>query len=216
MGGEDKLFLELNGKPVLVHSLAAFQDCDFVNEIVVVTRSENMELVCDICRHYGIIKATKVVAGGPTRSASVYNGVFNVSERADFIAIHDGARPCIDQDTIGRAIETAFSRNASAPATPATSTIKRVKDCVVQETVNREGLFEIQTPQVFKSELIKAALTNVLNKSLPVTDDCEAVEIIGAPVYISEGSIFNIKITTKEDLAIAEAILAQRSSAIEK
>ena len=215
MNGEDKLFIEINGMPVLVHALAAFQNCGQINEIVIVTRSEHMELVCDICKHFGITKATKVVSGGPTRSSSVYNGVFAVSEKAEFVAIHDGARPCIDQDTITRTIEAAFKYNASAPGMPVPSTIKRVKDHIVVETVDREGLFEIQTPQIFKAEIIKAALTNALNKSIAATDDCEAVEHIGAAVYITEGSPNNIKITTSADIAIAEAILAQRSSAIE-
>ena len=209
MAGEDKLFVELQGKPVLVHSLAAFQENNYIFEIIVVSRAEHMELICDICKHYGITKAAKVVAGGATRSASVYNGLFSVSEKAKLIAIHDGARPCIDQGTICRAIESAAVNNASAPGVPVTSTVKRVRGSVVEETVDREGLFEIQTPQVFKAELIKAALTNVMNKSIPVTDDCEAVELIGAPVFISEGSVFNIKITTREDVAIAEEILYQ-------
>ena len=215
MRGEDKIFLEINGAPVLVHALAAFQGCELVNEIVIIVRGEHVELVCDICKHYGITKASKVVAGGPARSSSVYNGVFAVSDKAEFIAIHDGARPCVDQKTIKRAIEAAYKHNASAPAVPITYTIKRAKESIVEETVNREGLFEIQTPQVFKSELIKAALTNVMNKSIAVTDDCEAVEIIGAPVHITEGSHNNIKLTTNEDIVVAEAILAQRGCTIE-
>ena len=207
MEGEDKLFVEIGGAPVLVHTLAAFQGCELINEIVVVTRSENMELVCDICRHYGITKAAKVVSGGPTRSSSVYNGLFAVSEKARFIAVHDGARPCIGRETIMRTIEAASRYNAAAPGVPVSSTIKRAKDRFVEETVDRDGLFEVQTPQVFKAELIKAAMTNALNKSVAVTDDCEAVELIGAAVHITEGSRSNIKITTSDDLAIAEAIL---------
>ena len=209
MNGEDKLFVEINDIPVIVHTLAAFQSCECINEIVIVCRSELMELVCDICRHYNITKAAKVVTGGPTRSSSVYNGVFAVSDTAGLIAIHDGARPCVEQDLIKRTIDSASKFHAAAPAVPVRSTIKRVKDNYVMETVDRDDLFEIQTPQVFTAELIKAALTNAINNSFDVTDDCKAVELIGAPVYITEGSHSNIKITTKEDVTIAKAILTQ-------
>ena len=207
MNGEDKLFIEINGTPVIVYSLTAFQNCDYINEIIVVTRSEHMELVSDICKHYGITKAAKVVSGGPARLVSVYNGVFAVSKKAGLIAIHDGARPCIEQDVIKRAVLAASKYQASAPAVPVKSTIKCVKDNFVVKTVDREGLFEVQTPQVFKAELIKAALTNARNKSIDVTDDCMAAELIGAPVFMAEGSPHNIKLTTGEDLVIAEAIL---------
>ena len=209
MNGEDKLFIELRGKPVIAHALTAFQNCKYINEIIVVSRGEHMELVSDICKFYSITKATKVVAGGHTRLASVYNGVFTVSEKAGLIAIHDGARPCIEQGVIESAIRAALRYHAVAPAVPVSSTIKRAKDGFVKETVDRDGLFEIQTPQVFTAELIKAALTNVVNKSIMVTDDCETVELIGAPVYLVEGSFFNIKLTTSEDIAVAEAILLQ-------
>jgi len=123
------------------------------------------------------------------------------------IAVHDGARPCVDVDTITRTIKMAKITQAAAPAIPITSTVKRVENTIISETVDREELFEIQTPQVFRLEIIKAALSNVLKKSIDITDDCRAAEIIGVPVHIVEGSRRNIKITTIEDLSIAEAFI---------
>ena len=208
MNGEDKLFVEIQGAPVLAHTLAAFSDCSYIKEIIVVARDTCMERVARICEQFEISKVSKVIVGGPTRLESVMNGVFAVSKKAEIIAIHDGARPCVSPDIIIKAIETAAKHHAAAPAVPISSTIKRVQGDIVKETVERDNLFEIQTPQVFAASLIKAALTNANRKSVDITDDCSAVELIGASVHITEGSRCNIKITTQEDLFIAEAIIA--------
>jgi 2-C-methyl-D-erythritol 4-phosphate cytidylyltransferase len=213
MDGEDKLFIEVCGLPVLAHTLLAFQNCEVIDEIIVVTRDDTIMNVGRICRQYGIDKAARVMAGGATRLESVMNGVFAVSGKAQLIAIHDGARPCIGLDDIKGAIAAAAKYHAAAPAVPVSSTLKRAKRGVVAETVDREGLFEVQTPQVFTAELIKAALTNAVKKSVDVTDDCMAVELIGAPVRLTEGSRSNIKLTTAEDIPIAEAILVTQGGA---
>ena len=214
MSGEDKLFIEIDGAPVLAHTLAAFQNCGYISETIIVVRDDMTERVIAICEQFGITKAAKLIIGGPTRLLSVLNGVYAVSEKAGLIAIHDGARPCIDPGTIERAILSAAKYNAAAPAVPVSSTIKRVRDGTVTETLDREDIFEVQTPQVFTAELIKAALTNACNRSIDVTDDCKAVEIIGAAVRITEGSRNNIKITTSEDVIIAEAILKAGSAGV--
>ena len=209
MEGEDKQFIEMLGMPVLAFTLAKFEACALVGEIIIVARQDKLERVRDICAEYGICKASKVVAGGSTRLESVMNGVLAASDKAQFIAIHDGARPCITENVIERAIKAAWAHHAAAPAVPVSSTIKKAKGGVVLETVSREDLFEIQTPQVFAAEIIKAALTNARDKSINVTDDCMAVELMGVPVYITEGSRSNIKLTTRDDIAVAEAILKQ-------
>jgi len=214
MNGEDKLFVKIHGIPVLAHTLKAFQSCEYIKEIIVVTRDYYKGHVSDICSQYGITKAEKIIIGGQTRLVSVTNGVFAVSGKAKLIAIHDGARPCVDNGIIERAVESAVKYHAAAPAVPVSSTIKRVKNSMIIETVDRGDLVEIQTPQVFTSELIKAALTNAGNKSIDVTDDCKAVELIGATVRITEGSRNNIKLTTREDLIIAEAIIRRQESRI--
>jgi len=213
MDNEDKLFLEICGAPVLVHTLAAFQKCSLVNEIIVVAHEDKYERISNLCNQYSIGKVTKIMAGGPTRLESVMNGVMAVSKKAQIIAIHDGARPCIDEDVINRAVSAAAQYHAVAPAVPVSSTLKRVKDGVVLETVDRNGLFEVQTPQVFAAGIIKAALTKALSESIGVTDDCMAAEYIRVPVHITAGSRNNIKLTTSEDIAMVEAILRNVQSA---
>ena len=207
MEAGDKLFILINGEPVLIHTLKAFQSCKLVNEIIVVVSEENLERVAGLCKEYSIGKATNVIIGGQTRLASVFNGVYAASKKADLIAIHDGARPCVDQNLISSAINTAAKHHAAAPAVPVNSTLKNVMDNRIINTVDRDNIFEVQTPQVFNAAVIKAALTNATRKSIEITDDCKALEIIGFPIRITEGSPLNIKLTTKEDIRIAEAIL---------
>ena len=207
MDGEDKLFAEILGVPVLAHTLAAFQICEGIGEIIVVVRKEALERVSRICMEHGITKASSIIVGGQTRLLSVINGVFAVSKKAKLIAIHDGARPCVSQEVIIRTLQAAAKYHAAAPAVPVGFTVKKVRDHSIIETVDRGELFEVQTPQIFDANLIKAALTNAVNKSIEVTDDCMAVEAIGASVHVSEGSRHNIKLTTSEDIVIAEAIL---------
>ena len=213
MDGEDKLFAKICGDPVLAYTLAIFQECEYVNEIIIVVREDCIEVVSDICSEYRIDKAAKIVIGCLTRLDSVVNGVYAISEKAELAAIHDGARPCTDQSIVNRTIEAAAKRHAAAPAVPVTSTLKRVSKGMISDTIDRAELYEVQTPQVFTSDLIKAALTNAVVKSIDVTDDCRAAELIGATVYITEGSHSNIKLTTSADLYIAEAIIKSRTQA---
>jgi len=207
MMGENKLLKEICGKPVLAHTLLAFEKCEAVGEIILVVRPDDIQEFAGLCLSHGINKVAKIMAGGVTRLESVYNGVFAVCDDAEFIAIHDGARPCIEDSVIERTLKAAVKSHAAAPAVPVRPTLKKVKDGVITETVDREGLYEIQTPQIFSADLIKAALTSARKKAVDVTDDCMAAELIGCPVHITEGSVHNIKITTKDDLLIAEAIL---------
>ena len=215
MEGEDKLFIEICGTPVLAHTLVAFQNNDLINEIIVVASVSSFERISELCRHYNIVKATKIMAGGATRLDSVINGVLAVSKKAQLIAIHDAARPCVENDLIERTVSAAARYRAVAPAIPVSSTLKKVKDGIVIETVSREGLYEVQTPQVFSAEIIKLALTKSRNKSIEITDDCMAVELLGIQVYITEGSRSNIKLTTSDDITIAEAILGKGVSLCE-
>jgi 2-C-methyl-D-erythritol 4-phosphate cytidylyltransferase len=207
----DKMFLQIQGAPVLAHTLSAFENCSCISEIIVVAREGMFELVSEICLQHGISKVTKIMFGGKTRLESVSNGVYAVSKKAKLVAVHDGARPCVDGAIIDRTVAAAAKYHAAAAGIPASSTYKRVKGGVITETVDREDLFEIQTPQVFTADLIKAALTNAIDKSLNVTDDCMAAEIIGVPIHITEGSRNNIKLTTNEDIILAEAILRDKT-----
>ena len=207
MDGEDKLFLEILGAPVLAYSLTAFQNCTCIDEIVIVAREESLGRVSELCRNYGVSKAANVITGGTTRLESVMNGLLAVSKKTELAAIHDGARPCVTDAVIARTVGEAMEFYAAAPGIPVRSTLKRVGGRVIVETVDRDDLYEIQTPQVFDADLIKAALASAIKKGVEATDDCMAVEMLGVPVHITEGSPYNIKITTKEDIAIAEAML---------
>lgn len=210
MGGLDKLYLKLGDKPVLIHTLTALNHCTEVDEIIVVARADDIGYVAGLCREHSITKAVKVIAGGDTRLISVYNGVQAVSPDAEIIAIHDGARPFVTGGLLEGVVNAAVKYSAAAPAIPVSSTVKQAKNGIVIKTVDREELFEIQTPQAFSAELIKGALQNAIDKTLYITDDCMAVEALGCPVRLTEGSKLNIKITTQADIAFAETIINMR------
>jgi 2-C-methyl-D-erythritol 4-phosphate cytidylyltransferase len=212
--GRDKLFLTLGGAPVLIHSLRVFDAAEDVCEIVVAVRPEDVLHVSGLISRYGITKAVKVVAGGATRPESVHNGVMAVSRGVEYIAVHDGARPFVTEKLLSDALDAAIRHNAATAAVPVVATVKRAEGGVVRETLSRDGLYEIQTPQVFQAELLKAALTKALAEKAPVTDDCMAVEALGCPVAITPGSRLNIKLTTEDDLPLAEAIAAMRGGAV--
>jgi 2-C-methyl-D-erythritol 4-phosphate cytidylyltransferase len=208
MGGEDKLALTVAGRTVLAWSLRAFQACDFIQEIIVVTHEggeRNAFLSCDGCD-----KVARVVHGGPNRTASAYQGVMAAAPDAEIILIHDGARPLVTETVIREAVQGAMKYGAALPVIPVTDTIKVSKDGFVDSTPDRSTLFAAQTPQAFRSELIKAALTDAVEKGLELTDDCAAVERLGMRVRLVDGDIRNRKITTPPDLALTEALLKQR------
>ncbi len=210
MEGQDKLFVYLSGIPVLARSLQALDQCDLIDEIVVATRQESILKVSDLCRDYGIQKPLKIVEGGATRAESVLKAALQASAGADFFAVHDGARPLVEQATIKAVIECAYRCAAAAPAAAVKDTIKVAYDGVVDRTPDRAALFAVQTPQVFDASLLKAALQSAIEQGADVTDDCSAVERLGKKVYLVEGSYENLKITTPVDLALAEKILEVR------
>jgi len=207
--GEDKLLLSVAGKPVIMHAIEAFERCKLINEIIVVTSHDKVELISEMCADYALTKVKIVIKGGETRLESVLNGVYAASKKSKLIAIHDGARPCISSEIIEEIIKKAAVYNAAAPGVQITSTVKRVIDGVITETVDRDSLIKIQTPQIFRAEIIKAALSNAKRKQLEITDDCMAVEAIGVPVRVVEGSRKNIKITTPDDLQLAQQYLSE-------
>jgi len=205
--GEDKLMYDIDGKPVLAYTIEVFEKSKLVEDIIIVTMEEKLEPIGRMCEDYGYNKVSLVLCGGITRLESVLNGIYAVSKKTRLIAIHDGARPCLDLELLEKTIRKAAVYNAAAPGIPITSTVKKVEDDIIKETVDREELVEIQTPQVFRAEIIKAALTNAQKKGVEITDDCMAVELIGMPVCIVEGCRKNIKITTPEDLRLVGLFL---------
>lgn len=207
--GEDKLLLPLGEQPVLIRTLRALDLCPYITEIVVVTRSDLVVPVGQLCKDYALAKVTKVLVGGNTRTLSVLAGVREIDPNAELVAVHDGARPLVSQAVLERAILRARECGAAAPAVPVKDTLKRAKDGLVTETPDRAELFAVQTPQVFEPSLLKAALTKALEDGAELTDDCSAVERLGIGVALTEGEYRNIKLTTPEDLATGEALLAQ-------
>jgi 2-C-methyl-D-erythritol 4-phosphate cytidylyltransferase len=210
MGGQDKLLLPLGDAPVIVHTLRALENCPYIREILVVTREELMVPLSKLCADSGFTKVSKVLLGGDSRTESVRLGVCEVSKRSELIAIQDGARPLVSQRVLEDTILMAARRGAAAPAVPVKDTIKRVARDVVTETLPREELFAVQTPQVFSADLIRAALHRAMEEQAVLTDDCAAVERIGMKVTLTRGAEENIKITTPADLAVAQALLHWR------
>ena len=208
--GSDKMTLELGGKPVLAHSLLAFERCPDIDEIVVVAREDMIVETAELCREFGIEKAVAVMAGGSSRAESALIGLTAVRSGIAFAAIHDGARPLVTPELISGTVAAAAEGLAAVPAVPLRDTVKFVLDSRVRETPDRASLMAVQTPQVFDTDIVKAALTDALDKNLTVTDDCSAVEALGISVRVVEGDDANIKLTTPLDLVLAEAILASR------
>ena len=207
--GADKLFLPLAGIPVLVRTLLQFQACDSIDEIIVVTREDKLAEVADYCKRYGITKATKILQGGKERVESSAAGVFEADRHSAYIAISDGARPFTTPALITATVDAAKKYGAAAPAVPVKDTIKVAENGIVTDTPDRSKLYAIQTPQVFSADLIKGALTKAIRDKTPVTDDCSAVEAMGYPVHLVDGSYRNIKITTQEDMIVSQAYLAE-------
>ena len=209
--GSDKLMAELGCMPVLARTLLAFQNCELVDEIVVVTRMERVEEFADLCKKYGISKATKVIRGGQTRMESALAGVSEVSGSAKLIAIHDGARPLVTDEVICRTVIAADKYLAAVPVIYSTDTLKFVgEDGLIEGPLDRDRTARVQTPQIFHADLIKGALTKAATDSLSLTDDCSAMEIMGVRAMCVEGDADNIKLTTPRDMQFAEVILKDR------
>ena len=208
--GEDKMFMDLEGMPVLARTLRVLDACDFVNEIVLVSREDKLEQAATLCRDYGIQKVEKVIIGGKTRSESSLAGLSAIDRDAKIVLIHDGARPLVTEDVVRDAMHMAAMYKCAAPGIPVTDTIKEVRGDTVINTPDRSTLVAIQTPQAFVPEIIKAALTSAVKSGREFTDDCAAVEAMGIKVRVSKGSRENIKITGPVDIPTAAAILRSR------
>ena len=211
MGGTDKIMAELDGVPVICRTLAAFENAVQVDEIIVVTRMELLEQVSALAAAFS--KVRMVVPGGDDRMQSVMNGLREASDKTRLVAVHDGARPLVTDKIIAGTIAKAAKFGAAAPAVPVKDTIKVSKGGAVDATPDRKTLFAVQTPQVFDYALLCGALESAKQKKLTITDDCSAVEAMGMPVQLTDGSEENLKITTPIDLAFAEAILKGRRNA---
>ena len=205
MGGIDKVMAQLQGEPMVLRTVRAFQECDAIKEIIVVTRPDLIIPIMDLCA--GMDKVKAVVAGGANRQESVNLGLNTLSKKVKLAAIHDGARPLIHWQVIDRVVRAANSYGAAAPATPVKDTIKVVNGGVVSHTPERKQLYAVQTPQVFDFDLLRGALKKAAQDNAELTDDCSAVERMGFKVKIVEGDERNLKVTTPMDLAVARMLL---------
>lgn len=202
-----KQFLLLEEKPLLAYTLESFSRCSTVSQIVVVTRTEDILLVNDLVREFEIQKVTAILPGGETRQESVFSGLEHMPDDG-IVLIHDGARPFVTEEQIESLIQAVESKGAAALGVPVKDTLKRIDtDFFITETVPRDLLYHIQTPQAFFVNEIKLAHIRAKEEGLHVTDDCGLMERYGRRVAVIESSDMNIKITTPEDLRLAQAII---------
>ena len=209
MVGVDKIFVPLMERPLISYSLQALHESPSVQDVILVLSPSNIERGRRLVRANGWDKVRDVCVGGQRRQDSVRNGLERLPD-SEWVIVHDGARPFIDGDLIARGLREASWTGSAVPAVPLRDTVKTVdSDRIVTETLARDGLWAVQTPQVFRRHLLAEAH---LRLSEGVTDDASMVEGIGGKVRIFIGDYHNIKVTTQEDLPIAEAILKRRMS----
>lgn len=216
MGGTiSKQLLPLCGKPAVAYTLEAFEQASSIQELVVVCRAQDQKAMEDICRQYNITKKRALVEGGDTRQKSVLQGVRAASPSATHFAIHDGARALILPAEIDRVVEDGIQYQASALAVPVKDTIKTA-DCngFVTSTPDRSTLWSVQTPQVFEKNLYLEAVRQAADKGADYTDDCQLAEHAGAKVHLCMGSYENSKLTTVDDIIVAEQIIRNREEII--
>lgn len=208
--GMDKLFMEVAGRPVVVHTWQRFDGCAGIDEIVLVVREGMQTTFQELAGQYGLKKTFRTVAGGAERQDSVWNGLEALSPAAEIVAIQDAARPCVTSELIQATIEAAREFGAAVAAQPITDTIKESTDGqLVTRTLDRARLWAVQTPQTFRVEIIRRALAAVRRKGLRVTDDTAACELIDQPVKLVRGLSPNPKVTVPADLDYIEWLLAK-------
>ena len=209
MGGIDKIMAPLGGEPVIRRTVRAFQECEVIREIVIVTRPDLIDPIMGLCQSFD--KVLAVVCGGSSRPESVENGLSALTDKVKLVAIQDGARPLVTWEVIDRTVRAAHTYGAAAPAIPVKDTIKEIRGGLVAKTPDRSALRAVQTPQVFDKELLRGALKKAARDNSAITDDCSAVERMGASVRLVEGDERNLKITTPLDLKIAELLLEEKT-----
>ncbi len=215
--GFDKLFAPLAGHPVLWHSLKAFGDCKEVDEILVVTREDGMDQVEALVAGSKLKKVTKVISGGPERHISVWNGLQAVDATGSaYVAIHDGARPLTTPKLIRACLDLAKVHGAACCASQIPDTVKRASlEQMVTESVERTGLWAMQTPQIFSSGLILQAYAALMARHEMVTDEVSAVQKLGKKIALLKNDDWNFKITFPHDLELAEHVIEMRGKKVE-
>lgn len=209
MGGTNKQFLCLKRKPILAYTLEVFDSLPEIQEIIVVTRKEDIVAVKALAEKYRIQKIKNILPGGRTRQESVVCGLKAVQEER--VLIHDGARPFVTKEEVKRVLDALMDSDAALPVVAVKDTVKRINPKGrVLKTLKREELIAAQTPQGFRTAVIRAAHQKAKQDGIEGTDDASVAEYAGVPVQTVAGSYENIKITTPEDLTLAKAVLKGR------
>lgn len=203
MSNKDKILADLNGLPTIAHSVNVFEECGFVDSILIVASEFNISRINEIAVQMKWNKVTKIIAGGPRRQDSVRNGL-EFLEKCDWVIVHDGARPFVTTEMVKRGVESAKFEGCAVPAFPAVDTTKRINEQgLVVATLDRDTLYFVQTPQIFDRTLLLKAHQQITEE---VTDDASMIEKLGSPVRIFEGSKWNFKITSEDDLLAANML----------
>lgn len=212
----NKPFLHIGNKPILAQTLLRFEDSPNISEVyVIVSKKEEIRCREDIVKQYNLKKVTKIVIGGIERYDSVKNGLDAIESKCDIVMIHDGLRPFITTQLIDESISKTLQYDAAVVAIPIKETVKVISSGgKIIKTLDRNKLWLAQTPQTFKYDIIKRAYENAFENNICGTDDSSLVELLGVQVKIIMGSYENIKITTQEDLTIAEAFLKNQDIAV--
>ncbi len=207
-GNLPKQFLMLDGKPILAHTIEKFEKCDLVDEIILVVPERYLDYCSQaIVDKFGFGKIRRITCGGEERHDSVYSGLIVCHENTSIVSIHDGVRPLVAPEIVAGSIQLCRQKKAVIVAVRAKDTIKRVESGLVTATLDRRELWLVQTPQVFEYKLIMEAHKMAREDNFIGTDDSALVERLGCEVVVLEGKYENIKITTAEDLLIAEKLL---------
>ena len=209
--GKSKQLAEINGISVIERTIRAFEDCNSINEIIVVVRKQDAESYKSFIYEKGFRKVKCIVTGGETRQISALRGFKHVSEKAKYVAIHDGARCLVDDIIIQAVLKEAVKHGIATSASKITDTIKVAnEDGFITKTLDRSNMWSVQTPQIFEYKKYQVSAYKAKQDGFNATDDCMLAEHAGFPVKLVDTGNYNIKITVKEDIKRAEAILLSR------
>lgn len=211
MNGMNKQLCEIGGVPVCVRSMLIFENIDEVTEIIVSAREEDIPQIEALAEKYGIKKFKGTVKGGETRQKSVFAAFMQTDKSTRYIAVHDGARPFADPESIKKCIRDASVFGGAALGSPVKDTIKTVSGGLIVDTPDRSSLYAVQTPQIFRRDVYVKGVNFALDHELDFTDDCQLAEAVGVKVCVTPSDYSNIKITTPEDIFIGEAILKSKA-----
>lgn len=207
MDGVNKQLYPLCGIPVAIRSMLAFEQLEEVTEIIVSARECDVEEMRTLAEKHGISKLKAITIGGATRQESIFKAYAQISKETRYVAVHDGARPLVDPNNIRKCIKDASIFGGAVLGVPVKDTIKLVDDGLISDTPERKKLFITQTPQIFRKDVYVKGINFAMDHELDFTDDCQLAEAVGVKVCMTTSDYKNIKITTPEDIAIAEALL---------